>query len=226
MFDIINGKTINEEPKLILNRYQSEMELKNRENSIIEMCRLTYSLVKSWVCFSPYTPYHNPYEYLGHTIDIPEGTARVYFQIGSILNRFDSELKSVDLEKIASSYMLKELPKASDNHQDFNDVIHALMTLSVRKFAEYANTRDLPQKSTGKSSGGKKGNSFSPISIYRPQLREAFDANREVFVIGVTSQEQWEAIKEALRRNTIHIVSSDSEEDLDVITVLSDEKAI
>ncbi|MDA3823276.1 MAG: hypothetical protein PF450_11805 [Bacteroidales bacterium] len=209
MIDTINGRTINEPEDVILDRIHCKINMLVKKCSISKICPVIFGLVRSWPTFALCTSYNSAYEYLGHTADIPEGTARVYYNLGSIMDRYSFELEDVDMNEIASPYMLKHLPKAFQNHQRTDDVITALTTLSVRKFKEFAETIDVQSSNKPKSPTSNDVSSSFKVSLFRPQLREAFDADKEVFIIGVTSRAQWEAIKQELMRQHLYVVKDE-----------------
>jgi hypothetical protein len=218
MHDTINLRSTSEHVKEVLERYENQIRDRWREKDILGLCIQVYAIVSMWfVSFAKFTGFDDPYDYLEHAVNLRKPTAKIYFRIGKSLYTHKYLLRDVDLRQISTPYMLLYLDKACKNH-DVLEVPNALLSMSYREFKDYANNPTppfpiskkpnlkvkLPEERDTTQKVGKE-----ELEEYKKILREGFDRDMEIYILGTNSEDYWKQVKSTLKRLNLHIVKAE-----------------
>jgi hypothetical protein len=217
MIDIVNNGSTTETAEIIVERYEDQIRDRIAEKDILGVAMNVYSVDTLWgLSFEKVTGFDDPYEYFEHSLGMRKSTAHVYCRIGRVLEKNRHDLNKVDLEKIASPYMLLYLEKALRNHY-WHDVVSALTSMSYRQFQHFSNEYSrLPEPGPIKSATPNKGASEPVLTKeafeqYKLWLRKGFDAGMEVLVVGLADDRLWAHVVSKLRQLQIHAVAAPEE---------------
>jgi hypothetical protein len=229
MYDIINDKCEQENPDIILRRFEQQVKDRLQEKDIIALSISVHSFVLKWGLIWPRPDeIDDPYAYLEHALDIARPKARAYFYIGHAVSEHRECLSGDELYSIKSPYMLPYIDKALRWHV-FQDVKSALMSMSFREFRDYAEQKPvvIPLSETAKLGSNssndstlRKGRQEKTVS----KLRSCYDDGLEVYVVGVRNDEQWQRIKAKLSQiarelnNPVEMYSAENESEAEDIS--------
>ena len=212
MIDIVNNGATTESAEIIVERYESQIRERIAEKDILGVAMNVYSIVTLWgLSFEKVTGFDDPYEYLEHCLGTRKSTAHVYYRIGRALEKNRHDLNKVDLEKIASPYMLLYLEKALRNHY-WHHVVSALTSMSYRQFKHFSGEYSrLPEPGPIRPEIPREGVSEPLLTNeafehYKLWLRKGFDAGMEVLVVGLADDRLWARVVSKLRRLQIQAV--------------------
>ncbi|MBT3182292.1 MAG: hypothetical protein HN337_07295, partial [Deltaproteobacteria bacterium] len=92
MYDIINDKCEQENPDIILRRFEQQVKDRLQEKDIIALSISVHSFVLKWGLIWPRPDeIDDPYAYLEHALDIARPKARAYFYIGKAVSKRKQE---------------------------------------------------------------------------------------------------------------------------------------
>ena len=212
MIDIVNNGSTTETAEIIVERYESQIRERIAEKDILGAAMNVYSIDTLWgLTFEKVTGFDDPYAYFEHSLGMRKSTAQVYCRIGRALEKNRHDLNKVDLDRIASPYMLLYLEKALRNHY-WHDVVSALTSMSYRQFQHYSGEYSrLPEPRPIKSTVPNKSASEPVLTKeafeqYKLQMRKGFEAGMEVLVVGLADDRLWAHVVSKLRRLQIRAV--------------------
>ena len=203
--DLINQGEKLESAYIVLERNEGQIRRKLEEFNGFQLAMMIYSLNVNWKILRDLTSCDDPFEYLEHHFNMTVFSGRKYYRFANILRDYRYLFRGIDFTEIKSVHLLDHFKRALENHPE-EEVMRALITMSVREFERFSHRRPLnaPSEELQDLMSNERPESnrtavYFDYSRYYDILTDAFKDGKEILAIGTSSQETWGRITLALQ---------------------------